>query len=450
MVSSSIPMNSPILNRRLRRSIRRHTLGPFDKIFGHVRNSPFEAQHFFDLFMTAARNREDGMANEASHTLNEQAMLHGAKPLYTRGRRVRDDGTYSNNSEFLSKKYYPSSKTMLNRIKKSFEISAGELLPSSKSGRHVNFLQREVNRTLQKATSSNLINPLTSLTGITVALDFHDQDFYGQTNLRSGQKNLDVINTFGKHTTLAYRFCTSRILSDGGQFCTRPILTKSTTHAIETSHNEYRKLNIVDKTYVADREFCGIHEINTFRKLGLDYITPVRRNILDTTAKQRIKNAPDEHVTIIDYTVGHTPKHSARTFIVVVPPKWQCPSTKKKQRQYAQAKPRPIRFSTSLKPNSSTQHDIDRFGFALSMIYRLRFGIETDWSMFKSFRPSTTSPSGAVRLFYFYVGIIVYNAWLLARSLENSHRRLTRMRFLILYVPISVEVGLILSPIGNG
>ena len=402
MVPGSIPVSTSKINRRLKRTIHKYTFGIFEQVFGGVRNSPYRPEDFFDLFITAAKNREDGMANEASKVLNLRARKQGLRARYWRGRRIRSDGTYSDSADFASDKHCPSSKTLLTRIKKGFEICEGTLVTRfNKHRQRINALDRENTKILERAKES--IRPLSSLTGVAVALDFHDQDFYGQPNA-------DVTIGYGKNTKLVYRFCSSRVLSENGEFCTRPLLTSSTTQAIEESHREYQQLGINDKTYLGDRGFCGVKEIKTFQRLHLDYLTPVHSGKLDKSTYERIQNAArEDHVTMFPYSMGKTLKEPARTFIVVVPFALQY-HTAKKNTKHTKRRDAMV-FSTSLKPETNKPEDVDSFGTVLSRIYRLRFGIETDWALLKSFRPLTTSPDGIVRLFYFYMGIILYNIW---------------------------------------
>ena len=93
-------------------------------------------------------------------------------------------------------------------------------------------------------------------------------------------------------------------------------------------------------------------------------------------------------------------------------------------------------FATSIKlEQNATQTEIDQFGFQLSRIYRLRFGIETDWSILKTFRPRTTSPSAVLRLYYFYLSVLLYDMWVYARLIHVS---LIRLDFFTYYIP-SIE-----------
>ena len=98
--------------------------------------------------------------------------------------------------------------------------------------------------------------------------------------------------------------------------------------------------------------------------------------------------------------------------------------------------PRTVVFATNLQPKvGAAQEEVDVFGKELSRIYRLRFGIEADWSILKSFRPRTTSKNPVVRLFYFYVSILLYDAWVYARNIDTRWGWLIRFQFLVLYVP---------------
>jgi len=106
-------------------------------------------------------------------------------------------------------------------------------------------------------------------------------------------------------------------------------------------------------------------------------------------------------------------------------------------------------FATNIQPiaTNPSQAEIDAFGRELPRIYRLRFGIESDWTILKSFRPRTTSKNPVVRLFYLYMSVLLYDAWVLARNTDTRGGPLTRLEFLMLYVlglnnPIPVVIPL--------
>ena len=136
---------------------------------------------------------------------------------------------------------------------------------------------------------------------------------------------------------------------------------------------------------------------------------------------------------------------SAATSLVVVPPILQYPAQRKhqvKKRIY------PVVFATNIQPGKKwSQEEIDLFGQTLSRAYRLRFGIETDWSILKTLRPRTTSPNPVIRLFYFCMSVLIYNAWIYARRLHSVLQTLIAQDFLDFYVcetnyPLSTNITL--------
>jgi hypothetical protein len=435
MVSNALSVKTPKFNRQLYRTVQKHKIDVFEGVFGHPRNSPYEARHFFELYWTAAKNRRDGMANEASRILNLQARRNGAKPLYRRGPRIRCDGTYSDSNDFNPEKFYPASKTMLNRVKKTFEIKQGSLTLASGTQRRINPLDRGNKAILKRAKS--FVNPLDELTGMTVAIDFHDQDFYGKHDRKFYERrNTGLTITRGKNTKFVYCFCSSRFLSTHGEFCTPPLLISSPSQAIEEIHKQYQQMGMEVRTFLGDKSFCGVKQIKTFQHLHLDYLTPLHRGKIDAFMESIIANASKEHVTLVPLYMGKKEKEPARTLIVIVPSILTHPSADENTEEYEQnTKDRePMVFSTSMKPETDSVEDKDSFGIKLAQIYRSRFGIESAWAQLKSFRPLTTSPNPVVRLFYFYMGIILYNIWILARG---TLKMLTKMEFFRFYMPLT-------------
>jgi hypothetical protein len=137
--------------------------------------------------------------------------------------------------------------------------------------------------------------------------------------------------------------------------------------------------------------------------------------------------------------------YSARTNIVIVPPALQAPG---QRRGRPKKNNNNVVYATNILPKGSvTREDIDDYGYELTRVYRLHWGMETDWSMFKSFRPRTTSPKSVIRAFYFYASVLLYDVWVLARRIHGRacKRVLTRVGFFQFYLPVSrIEV---VSPI---
>jgi hypothetical protein len=147
--------------------------------------------------------------------------------------------------------------------------------------------------------------------------------------------------------------------------------------------------------------------------------------------KASVRNASNDHVSIFEYLEWNA-------CIVVVPRAHQAPSQRSilrkkreekmrnegkqpKENLHKQRRPRPMVFLTNLRPRSKNQEDVDKFGFELTRVYRLRFGIETDWSLLKRFRPMTRSKDPIIRLFFFLISAIRYNGWILARNQDKAN-----------------------------
>lgn len=427
MVSGDIRLDTRVLNRRLRRYVQKHLTGLFD--FGRAPNSIFDELNYRSVFLTATLYNTMIMLNGASMTLNRSAYTKGRKEIYTRGRRPTKNGSYKTSDGYLARKYYASSKTLLWHIKNNYDVVESALQYKGHN-RKVNLLNHKLRDLVRRAVKRGIV-PENPLTGITVAFDYFDQDFWGL-------HNQNVVTTFAEGTKLAFRYGTARVVSPKAEYCLPPVMMgahSTAAEALKMGMAQSDDVGLQVRTYLLDRYFFTIDAINLLHMRGLRYLMPATTASLKTEMRKRIRNASREHVTIIrSYVIGSDPKHIARTDLVVVPPCWQSESKRNKNR--LKKSPRTVVFATNLQPKvGAAQEEVDVFGKELSRIYRLRFGIEADWSILKSFRPRTTSKNPVVRLFYFYVSILLYDAWVYARNIDTRWGWLIRFQFLVLYVP---------------
>ncbi|MGA2785398.1 MAG: transposase [Candidatus Bathyarchaeia archaeon] len=227
----------------------------------------------------------------------------------------------------------------------------------------------------------------------------------------------------------------ARIVCAKAEYCLPPIKISSKSQMendLEQTLQQAASFSVSVNTMLLDRGFFTIDCMNRLRKRNVHFLMPAKLGALKRQMQKTIRRAQKEHVTIYRYSLGHQPKHSATAFIVVVPPQWQYPSQRNRAKHHSYS----MVFATSIKlePNA-TQTEIDQFGFQLSRVYRLRFGIETDWSILKTLRPRTTSPSAVLRLYYFYLSVLLYDIWIYARLI---HKSLIRLDFFAYYIP-SIE-----------
>jgi hypothetical protein len=434
-----------ILNRRLKRSVKARLKGVF--AFTRSRNSIYHEQQYLELFLTAMFSTMTVMMNGASIMLNKLAHAGNQEPLYRRHRRRRKDGSFKTDKQYFEEKYFPSAKTMLHHIKKSFRIDDSGQLVSNRAVKHnVNPTEARIECVLSNAVRRDFIGGDFSdrIKGVAAAFDLHDQDYYGLLNEY-------LVRTYGDGTNRAYRYGSSRLLGSE-QYCLPPLLVPSHSTKvgiIERAVRQFVYLNIPLRTLVIDRFFFDAHVINLFNRLGLWYVMPAKIGAISNTMKKCIRGASPDHVSTYEYVVRPKSVSRARTTIVVVPAKWQHPPTRNPKEGRRRRKPEPMVFVTNI-PAPSVHDELDEWGRELSRLYRLRFGIETDWSLFKSLRPRTTSMNPVVRLFYFYMGVLLYDLWVFARRIHENLGPLRRLEFIVLYLPFSNVVPLILLRAGDG
>jgi hypothetical protein len=388
--------------------------------FKRSRNSIYDERDYSAVFMEATMNNDRVMMHGASRSLNLRAMRQGLTPKYSKKLMGKADTRTKQNYQG---RHYPAGNTILKHIKDEFEIHDGSLRTSAASGKHVNSLQRKIEQIVLKAARTGAIRPENDTTGITVAFDYSDQDFWGLPNT-------EVVRTLAEGTTIAYRYAMARIVCRRAEYCLPPLSVNSNSRTqddLAKIIGQIERLAISVQTMLLDRAFFNIYCMNLLESKRLLYLMPAKIGSIKREMQEMIRKASKEHVSIYRYRLGNVPKHSASTFIVVVPPAFQHPSQRQRNRH-----PRSIAFATNirLRPDA-TQAEIDDFGRELSRIYRLRFGIETDWSILKTLRPKTTSSRAVIRLFYFYFSVLLYDAWVHARRINSS---LIRLDFVVMYV----------------
>ncbi len=414
---------TPHFNRKFRRLSKSWLKGTFE--FRRNCNSIYTEEHYREVFLKAIANSNRVMLNGASKSLNLHASHQGSKPLYLRRRNTTDRSCHK--AKQIEGKFYPAGKTAIWHIKKEYEIIDGILQPTIVSNKRINPMERALREVIRKARRT--IKAENEVTGITIAFDYSDQDYWGLPNS-------EVIRTKAEGTNLAYRYGMARIVCARAEYCLPPIKISSRSQIendLDRALNQATSFGISVNTMLFDRGFFTIDCMNLLRKRNVHFLMPAKFGALKRQMQKMIRKAQKEHVTIYRYSLGEQPKHSATAFLVVVPPQWQSPSQRNRVKH-----PREMVFATSIKlqPNA-TQAEIDQFGLQFSRIYRLRFGIETDWSILKTLRPRTTSPSAVLRLYYFYLSVLLYDMWVYARLIHES---LIRLDFFAYYIP-SIESG---------
>lgn len=81
--------------------------------------------------------------------------------------------------------------------------------------------------------------------------------------------------------------------------------------------------------------------------------------------------------------------------------------------------------------------------------YRLRWGVETAYKDYESFRPRTTSKNESVRILLLFFPIFLYNAWALALHLlqkSGSNTRMTFKRMIRLFIKFEKDLVLVGYP----
>jgi len=265
------------------------------------------------------------------------------------------------------RKFVPNADTLLYHLEKYGDIAE---------------LQRMFNVIFEKlwdmARKENLFNRYRKFD---VAIDFTDWLFYGDKNapMVVGRKP-------ERGTSHGYRFATINIVEAGRRFTllALPVGPFDKTEDILSKLLAYAKQRIKIRKVYADRGFFSGKCIRVFNKSHLKFLMPCT-SYSTIIHLLKITSAP---CVIKDFMVANVPIN-----VIIV---------ENEGKKYA--------FASNEDWN---EDDVD-LADKVFMQYGKRWGIETSYRVKKhSFRPKTTSKNYFVRMFYFFLSVLLYNLWIL-------------------------------------
>lgn len=225
-----------------------------------------------------------------------------------------------------------------------------------------------------------------------VAIDEHSWLFYGQSN---APRITHVDPKRG--TNKAYEFLTMSIVGDRGEKFTVGVkLVASRQEKYEAVKELLNKAD--DKLYVRDalldRGFYGTLYARAMKETGVHFVA---RSQVGTKAKKMWKNAEDGvNVERVTMSRSRAPYVSVEVTRFVVP-----------ARDDADAE-----FMAFITDREMTKKEARKIG----RNYKRRWGIETSYRVINDFLPKTTSKDVALRTWYYRMGALLYNVWVLVNA----------------------------------
>ena len=265
--------------------------------------------------------------------------------------------------------------------------------------------EKQVNATLACCTPEDLVR-----TDIEIAIDFHDEPFYGK------QESIRKVTCAGqakKGTTHFVRIATAYIIWRQVRLtlAVRYVLPEDDTlEILKFLLKRLKKLGFVAKVLYMDKGFAstGIIQYLTAQQQPAIIACPIRGKKGGTRALCRGRSS---------YSTTYTFTDGTRTNIAM---------------------------KASLVPNASGKLRRKWLAFILILLdwkpdkvyqeYRRRFGVECSYRMLRRVRASTTSRNPSLRFFLLGIGLILVNAWAFlrwtfSRLMDRGPRRVDLSRF---------------------
>jgi putative transposase len=265
--------------------------------------------------------------------------------------------------------------------------------------------EKQVNATLACCTPEDLVR-----TDIEIAIDFHDEPFYGK------QESIRKVTCAGqakKGTTHFVRIATAYIIWRQVRLtlAVRYVLPEDDTlEILKFLLKRLKKLGFVAKVLYMDKGFAstGIIQYLTAQQQPAIIACPIRGKKGGTRALCRGRSS---------YSTTYTFTDGTRTNIAM---------------------------KACLVPNASGKLRRKWLAFILILLdwkpdkvyqeYRRRFGVECSYRMLRRVRASTTSRNPSLRFFLLGIGLILVNAWAFlrwtfSRLMDRGPRRVDLSRF---------------------
>ena len=265
--------------------------------------------------------------------------------------------------------------------------------------------ERQVNKALASCMPEDLVR-----TDIEMAIDFHDEPFYGK---QAGTRKITCAGQAKKGTTHFVRIATAYIIWRQLRLtlAVRYVLPEEETlEILKFLLKRLKKLGFQAKVLYLDKGFASTDIIRylTTQQQPAIIACPIRGKKGGTRA---LCQGRSSYSTKYSFTDGTQTDIAMKASLV--------PNASGKLRRKWLAF---ILISLDWKPDKVYDE------------YRRRFGIECSYRMLRRVRASTTSRNPSLRFFLLGIGLILVNAWVFlrwtfSRLMDRGPRRVDRSRF---------------------
>ena len=254
---------------------------------------------------------------------------------------------------------------------------------------------------------------------VTLAIDFHDDPYYGNTN------NSYVLGTKRKAgTSYCFKYASVCVVERKKRFTLGVLPVSPFTDMEDIVKNFIKKVRKYVKIskVLLDREFYAVKVIDLLKYHENKFIMPAVKT--KTIKREILRYHNGERIQVSDYIITDSNKKKTKVKLIILKSKVKKP--KKIYDKY---------FVLITNIRMQFKHLITQ----IPKEYKKRWGIETSYRVKGYFRAKTTCTDYTVRYYYFVLSAILYNIWILFNLLACKYRgiRNDTMRPITVYIMIS-------------
>lgn len=227
---------------------------------------------------------------------------------------------------------------------------------------------------------------------VKIAIDFHEDEYYGDKN------DPHVVGTQHKNgTNYAWRYITAEIVEKGKRLCIacEPVYSDDEKPVVLARILEQVKRIVKIEVVLVDRGFYGVECIRTLKKARLLFIMPVVKD-------KKMKPLMNEHSLELPWVGAYVLREKdGETFTLCL--------KREGDKIYG--------FATNIPFEGCGKDEMEKFVEDIAQTYDSRWGIETGYRVKNFFKARTTTRDHKIRQLYFFLSVILFNAWILTNQL---------------------------------
>ncbi len=227
---------------------------------------------------------------------------------------------------------------------------------------------------------------------VKIAIDFHEDEYYGDKN------DPHIVGTQHKNgTNYAWRYITAEIVEKGKRLCIEclPVYSVDEKPVVLAKVLEQVKRVVKVELVLVDRGFYGVECIRTIKKALLRFIMPVIKD-------KKMKPLMNEHSLELPWVESYTLREKdGENFTLCL--------KREGDEIYG--------FATNIPFEGCGKDETKKFVEEISEAYDSRWGIETGYRVKSFFKARTTTRDHKIRQLYFFLTVILFNAWILINQM---------------------------------